>query len=49
MGDSRYINLDIKQNEEIDVVMIDGGHTYEIVMNDFYKFGKKLGLVDQSF
>ena len=23
MGDSRYINLDIKQNEEIDVVMID--------------------------
>ena len=42
MGDSRYINLDVKQNEEIDVVMIDGGHTYEIVMNDFNKFGKKV-------
>ena len=30
MGDSRYINLDIKQNEEIDVVMIDGGHSMKL-------------------
>lgn len=49
IGDSRYINLDTKQNQEIDVVMIDGGHTYEIVMNDFDKFGKKVRIGGSVF
>ena len=42
LGDSRKIQLDLEENKKVDVVMIDGGHTFDIVMNDFNKFGKKV-------
>jgi predicted O-methyltransferase YrrM len=42
IGDSRKIELDLRENESVDVVMIDGGHTFDIVMSDFNKFGRKV-------
>lgn len=40
-GDSREIDLKFEQ-DEIDCVLIDGGHEYEIVKNDYEKFGSKI-------
>lgn len=37
-GDSRIIDIDTR---EIDLVLIDGDHTYEGVKNDFERFGKR--------
>lgn len=38
VGDSRTIDID---TGEVDLVLIDGDHTYEGVKNDFERFGKR--------
>ena len=39
VGDSRTVELD---SGEVDLVFIDGDHTYEGVKNDFERFGKRV-------
>ena len=41
-GDTMNINPDFIVENEVDIVLIDGGHTKEIVQNDINKFTKKL-------
>jgi predicted O-methyltransferase YrrM len=39
VGDSRSFEID---TSEVDIVFIDGGHSYEMVKNDFERFGRKV-------
>ena len=40
-GDSRTVSLD-PDADEVDIVLIDGGHTAEIVRSDFERFGRRV-------
>jgi predicted O-methyltransferase YrrM len=48
-GDTMKINPDFIIEDEVDVVLIDGGHTKEIVENDIKKFTKKLKIGGSLF
>ncbi len=41
VGDSQYVKLP-KDLKRVDIVLIDGGHTYEIVKNDYERYCKYL-------
>jgi len=50
-GDSRSVDVDV---DEVDVVLIDGDHTYEGVRSDFERFGRRVAprgavLLDDAF
>lgn len=50
-GDSRTVELDV---DEVDIVLIDGDHTYDGVRSDFERFGRRVGpggavLLDDAF
>ncbi len=42
VGDSRTLEIEDVNSEVVDAVLIDGGHTTEIVRSDFNRFGKRV-------